>query len=84
MIGLLLCYALTALLVLVFARIILSWFPPGGSTFEAIQGFVFASTEWLMAPLRRVLPPLQLGGAALDLSPLVVILVIGFLRGIVC
>jgi uncharacterized protein YggT (Ycf19 family) len=38
----------------------------------------------MMGPLRRVIPPLQLGGAALDLSPLVIFLVLGFLRNIVC
>ena len=64
--GLLLYYALTILMVLVLARIVLSWFPPGGSTMQSIQGFVFASTEWLMGPL-----------------PLVVLLVIGVLRGLV-
>ena len=81
--GLVLYYALTILMVLVLARIVLSWFPPGGATLEAVQGFVFGATEWLMGPLRRVLPPLQLGGAAMDLSPLVILLVIGILRGIV-
>jgi YggT family protein len=84
LVGLILCYALTALLVLVLLRVVLSWFPPGGSTMEAIQGFIFGATEWMMAPLRRVIPPLQLGGAALDLSPLVIFLVLGFLRNIVC
>ncbi len=81
--GLFLYYALTILMVLVLARIVLSWFPPGGPTMQSVQGFVFASTEWLMGPLRRVIPPLQLGGAAMDLSPLVILLVIGVLRGLV-
>ena len=84
LVGLVLCYALTALLVLVLARVVLSWFPPGGPMLESIQGFVFRSTEWMMGPLRRVIPPVRLGGAALDLSPLVVFLVISLLRGIVC
>jgi YggT family protein len=84
LVSLLLCYALTALLVLVLARVVLSWFPPGGSVLESAQRFVFGATEWMMGPLRRIIPPLQLGGAALDLSPIVIFLVIGFLRGIVC
>ena len=78
------CFALTAFLILIFARIILSWFPPGGSTFEAIQGFVWTGTEWLMGPLRRVLPPVRLGAVALDLSPLVVIIGISVLQGVLC
>ncbi len=66
--------ALTVLLVLVFARIVLSWFPPGGQFLESAQRFTFVATEWLLGPIRRVLPPLRLGGAALDLSPMVVII----------
>ena len=81
--GLLLYYALTILMVLVIVRIVLSWFPPGGQLMHSVQGFVFTATEWLMGPLRRVLPPLQLGGAALALSPLGILLVIGVLRGLV-
>jgi YggT family protein len=84
LVSLVLCYALTALLVLVLLRVVLSWFPPGGSMMETVQGIVFSATEWMMGPLRRIIPPLQLGGAALDLSPLVIFLVLGFLRNIVC
>jgi YggT family protein len=82
-VGLVLHWALLILLVLVVLRIVLSWFPPGGELMRSVQGFVFTATEWLLGPLRRVLPPLQLGGAALDLSPTVVILVIYVLLGIV-
>jgi YggT family protein len=80
----LICLALTILLILVFVRIILSWFPPGGDLLATIQGFVFTATEWLMGPLRKVLPPVLLGAAALDLSPLVVTFGIIILQGIIC
>lgn len=78
------CLALYALLVLVFARIILSWFPPGGQFLRSAQGFLFSATEWLLGPLRRVLPPVRLGAGAIDLSPLVVTFGIIILQGIVC
>jgi YggT family protein len=39
------------------------------------------ATEWLLEPLRRVLPPVRLGGAALDLSPTIVLLILFVLRG---
>ncbi|MFI5043579.1 MAG: YggT family protein [Acidimicrobiales bacterium] len=78
------CGLLTAFLVLVFVRIVLSWFPPGGQLFESIQRFVFTATEWLMGPLRRVLPPVRLGAVALDLSPLVVVIGVGVLRSAIC
>ncbi|MFZ4519144.1 MAG: YggT family protein [Microthrixaceae bacterium] len=75
--------ALTVLLVLVFARIVLSWFPPGGQFLESAQRFTFVATEWLLGPIRRILPPLRLGGAALDLSPMVVILGIYVIRAVI-
>ena len=80
----LICLALTVLLVLVFVRIVLSWFPPGGAFLESAQRFTFTATEWLLGPLRRMLPPVRLGGAALDLSPTVVIIGILLLQGIIC
>lgn len=55
----------------IFARAILSFFPISqGSPFAAIAGFLYRITEPVLAPVRRVLPPM--GG--LDLSPLVVII----------
>ncbi|MSV47641.1 MAG: YggT family protein, partial [Actinobacteria bacterium] len=35
-------------------------------------------------PLRRVIPPVRLGAAALDLSPLIVLLGITVLRSLLC
>lgn len=80
----LVCLALYVLLVLVFARIVLSWFPPGGSFLRATNSFLFSATEWLLGPIRRVLPPVRLGAGALDLSPLVVTFGIIILQGIIC
>ena len=76
-------WALTALLILLVLRAVLSWFPPGGPVFEQINHIAYVSTEWLLAPVRRVVPPLQLGGVALDLSFMVVFVVILVLQGIV-
>lgn len=78
------CYALEIFLILIFVRIILSWFPPGTGVVAQIQSIVFTSTEWIMGPLRRVIPPVRLGAAALDLSPLVVIFGITILQRILC
>jgi len=75
--------ALTVLLVLVFARIILSWFPPTGGLLDQVQRLVFVATEWLMGPIRRVVPPVRLGAAALDLSPLIVLIGITVIQGLI-
>ncbi len=80
----LICLALQLFMILIFARVILSWFPPTGGVLDQIQNLVLSATEWLMGPLRRVIPPVRLGAAALDLSPLIVLLGITVLRSILC
>jgi YggT family protein len=51
---------------LILARIVWSWFAPinGGG----IGGFLFNATEPLLAPVRKVIPPL---GGMIDLAPIV-------------
>ncbi len=83
MIGLV-CLALMAFLILIFVRIILSWFPASDGLFMSVQQVVFASTEWAMGPLRRAIPPVRIGAAALDLSPLIILIGIQVLRAIIC
>ena len=64
-------FVLIGLEVLIFARVLLSWVDPGGR--GAIAGFVVQTTEPILAPVRRFLPR----SGMLDLSPLVVLLVLG-------
>ncbi|MEI7887077.1 MAG: YggT family protein [Actinomycetes bacterium] len=80
----LICIALQVFMILIFARVILSWFPPTGGFIDQIQHWVITATEWIMGPLRRIIPPVRLGAAALDLSPLIVLLGITVLRSILC
>jgi YggT family protein len=82
-IGGILSLLITALIVLIFVRIVLSWFPPGGDLLNGAQRVTFTATEWLLGPIRRVLPPVRLGGAQLDLSPMIVLFVLFFLQPIV-
>ena len=64
-------------LLLLFGRIVLSWFPPPQSGFMvSLQRFLFSATEPVLAPLRAILPPVRIGGMGLDLSPTVLILAI--------
>jgi YggT family protein len=64
----------------IFARAILSFFPISPSSpLAAVVQFLYRVTEPVLAPIRRVLPPM--GG--LDLSPLVVIIAIQILAGII-
>jgi YggT family protein len=57
---------------LVFGRVMFSWFDPTGSS--PLGRFLVQTTEPLLAPIRRVLPP----AGMMDFSGLVVLLVLGF------
>ncbi|MCU1376199.1 MAG: hypothetical protein JWO68_3485 [Actinomycetia bacterium] len=75
-----LCYALSAYLVAVFGRIILSWFPiEPGTTMAQIFSFLYAITEPVLGPLRRIIPP----AGGFDLSPIVVLLGIQIIQSLV-
>jgi YggT family protein len=59
-------------LLVLFVQAVLSWFP-GGRT-ASVQQLCQRVTEPVVGPIRRVLPPVRLGGVGLDLSFLVVFL----------
>jgi len=46
-------------LIILFARAILSWFPPpaSGSVLANVQRVLYDMTEPVLAPVRRVIPP---------------------------
>jgi YggT family protein len=49
----------------------------------AIFEAIYAVTEPAMAYVRRFVPPLRLGGVAIDLSFIVLIIAVDLLRGII-
>lgn len=58
---------------LIFARIIMSWVRvQPGTPVASIYSVIFNLTEPVLGPLRRAIPPVRMGMAALDLSPLIV------------
>ncbi len=77
--------------ILIFVRILLSWVPrmPYNRTLRAVVGFVEEVTDPYLNVFRRVIPPLGGGGFALDLSPMLAMillyivgeLVVGAIRG---
>ncbi|HZQ87246.1 MAG TPA: YggT family protein [Acidimicrobiales bacterium] len=61
-------------LLLVIGRILLSWFPISPeSPMSSVFSFLYRLTEPVLGPIRRLLPPIGMGGMALDLSPIIVI-----------
>jgi YggT family protein len=84
-IQLLICRLLQAYLIVMFARIILSWFPvEPGSGMATVYGFLYAITEPVLGPIRRIIPPLGAGGMGIDLSPIVVFFGITILQSAIC
>lgn len=75
--------------VLLIARAILDWSvvlagpSERGSIRSRLTAVVWTVTEPVLAPVRRVLPPLRFGGGAIDLSFIVVLLVIVVLRWLI-
>ncbi len=81
MITQLLCILLTAYLVVVLARALLSWFPVRpGTPVARIALLLRDLTEPVLAPIRRVIPPVGM----LDMSALVLLIGIGILRAVIC
>ena len=66
-------FLLIALEVLILARVLLSWLDPAGRS--RFAPFLIAVTEPILAPVRRLLPRT----GAFDLSPLIVLLLLGFI-----
>jgi YggT family protein len=79
------CLVLNLYLLILFAAIVLSWFPlEPGSPMASVYGFLWRLTEPLLGPIRRAIPALRIGGFGLDLSPFIVILGIQIVRGFIC
>jgi YggT family protein len=72
-------------LVLIFVRILLSWFPriPYNPVLHAVVTFVHDVTDPYLRLFRRILPPVGGSGFALDLSPIIGIIVLYIARAIV-
>ena len=79
------CSLITLYVLIIFVRIVLSWFPidPDGPI-ATVHGLLHLLTEPVLGPLRRILPPVRLGGVGLDLSPIIVIVGAQILRGVLC
>jgi|DEB0MinimDraft_10_1074344.scaffolds.fasta_scaffold07601_3 YggT family protein len=67
----------------VIAWVVFSWVPNPPEGLRPLVRGVASLVEPVVAPIRRVLPPLRFGGVALDLSALVLLLGLNLLRGLV-
>lgn len=75
------CALVTVYMVVLVVRAIFSWFPiKPGTAWSAMYAVVFDVTEPVLAPLRRVIPPVGI----LDLSFLILFFALALLRGAIC
>jgi YggT family protein len=79
---------LLLLQLLLIARMVLDWSAvlagpsPSGSIRTRLSTVIRALTEPILAPVRRLIPPIRVGGIAIDLAFLVVFIAIVFIRGL--
>ncbi|GAA2476889.1 hemolysin activation protein [Winogradskya humida] len=85
----LISFVLLLVQLLLVVRAILDWSVtlagpsmPGSFRSRLTRG-VYAVTEPILAPVRRVIPPLRAGGVAIDLSFIVVFLAIVLIRSFI-
>ncbi len=81
----LVCVLIQLCELLLFLRVIVSWFriPAGGAGASLVRG-LYTLTEPVLRPLRSLIPPVQMGPTALDLSPIVVFLVLVLVAAKLC
>lgn len=70
---------------LIFVRILLSWVPtmPYNPVLRGVVQFVHDVTDPFLNIFRRIIPPLAIGPGAIDLSPIVAIIVLSIVQRIV-
>lgn len=75
------CILLQVYWFVLFARIILSWFPaPTGGIGRGLVELIHDLTEPVLKFVRGLLPPVRMGAMGLDLSPILVFVAIGVLQ----
>lgn len=75
----------TVYIILIFGRILISWIPrpPTGGIGGAVIDFLRQTTDPYLNLFRRFLPPVGGRGLALDLSPIIGVVVLLILQGVV-
>lgn len=71
-----LAYLIEVFVVVLIVRALLSWFPTRpGSALHRVVLLLDRVTEPVLRPIRKVLPPIGVGGMGIDLSILIVVIV---------
>jgi YggT family protein len=88
-VGSILHFLLLIFILLLIARFIVDWvqvfarqWTPHGPALVVLEA-VYSTTDPPIKAVRRILPPIRLGGMALDLSPMVVLIICYLLLSLV-
>jgi YggT family protein len=80
-----LCYLISIYTLILFIRILTSWFPPPMSgPLRTIWRILYDLTDPVLRPLRGLIPAVRFGGMAMDLSPILLFVILGVLRSVIC
>ena len=72
------CQLLNLYFIILFARVILSWFPlQPGTALASIGSVIYQITEPVMGPVRRIIPTVGM----IDISPIVVFFGLRIIQG---
>lgn len=79
------CFLLQAFVLLLLARVILEWVRlPDEHPVGRVRRVLRRITQPVLAPVRALVPPVRLGSVAVDLSPIIVILLVNLLAAWLC
>ena len=72
-------------MILIFARILMSWIPriPRSATLRPVLDFITETTDPYLNIFRRIMRPIGFGGMGIDLSPIVAVFVLILLERLV-
>jgi len=69
---------------LVIVRAVGSWIPANGGTWGKIYGYIYALTEPVLAPVRKLLSKIPFfASIPVDFSPIALFLILGLLQNII-
>ncbi len=76
----LICPLLQIYSLILIARILMSYVRiDRDSSLAGVNSVLFSLTEPVLAPLRNAIPPVRMGAAAIDLSPIIVFVIISII-----
>ena len=79
------CLLLQVFAAVLFARVVLEWIPVGEEhPVGRVRRVLRVVTQPVLAPVRALVPPLRVGSVAIDLSPLILILLLNLLAAALC